>query len=607
MSDGSVTNKFSFWGRVRISTLSRMLLIMMAFTGVFFTAAFGFLYGLSQELQLNGLQLESTLNSASGVSVEMRNLTLGLANLSGWILIFLAFVPVAAGFFFIFMYATLTHKIVKPISRLEKGIVAITDSNNFSQRIEQDSSDEVGVVINRFNSLVDNLSTSFYQVNRVLENVSKGRFEDRCDSLVNGDLAILRDNLNTTIESVATTMASLEQVAKGIGSGDFSVRVDEKVKGSLRHEVDLAMQTMDSVIDEISLVMHKFNQGDFSGQVQISAPGKLNHLKTSINESLAHINTAIHDISQVVMAQAAGDLTVELPKGKFKGELHDLKNAINYSLVKINDVVNVATDVSATVSHSAREVSQGSKDLSQRVQDQAISLEQTSSTMEQMTSQLQSTTENAHQATEMALDMRQQAIHGVEVMGETIAAMKSIEESSQRISDIVSLIDSIAFQTNLLALNAAVEAARAGEHGRGFAVVAGEVRNLAQKSANAAKDIKNLIDETVERVARGSDLAQRTGTMLNQMNEAVENVAQRIQQIAGAASEQSQGVQQVNKAIAQIDSVTQQNAALVEQTNAAAESLSDQARLLQKEMSFFKKESSVGLAASKSLAVLSLG
>lgn len=592
MNQTSSSNQISFWNKIRIATLSRILLIMMVFTGVFFTSAFWFLHSIIQELSVHWqtIQPQMAQGASSTSNGSIVGLTAALDSLGSWTLVFLAFVPVAAGFFFVFMYATLSHKIVRPLSHLEKGIIAITDSNDFSQRIEQKSLDEIGIVIERFNSLINNLSTSFSQVNRVLDHVSLGHFNDRCDALVHGDLARLKDGLNSSIDSVAMTMSSLEDVARGIAKGDFSLRMNPDVQGSIRHEVDSAMQTMDQVIDEICQVMQKMNSGDFSGQIHINAPGKLDILKAAINESLTHINIAIHNISQVVSAQASGDLTVELPKGKFKGELHDLKNAINYSLIKMNDVVNMAIDVSNTVSGSAKEVSQGSNDLSQRVQAQAASLEQTSSAMEQMTSQLQHTTQNAQQATEMALNVRKQAVDGVEIMSETIDAMQSIEESSHKISEIVSLIDSIAFQTNLLALNAAVEAARAGDHGRGFAVVAGEVRNLAQKSAEAAKDIKDLIQETTDRIEKGSALAQKTGDMLNHINDSVANVAQRIEEIAKAASEQSHGIHQVNLAINQIDSVTQQNSALVEQTNAAAENLSEQADLLRKEMAFFNTQ-----------------
>jgi methyl-accepting chemotaxis protein len=394
--------------------------------------------------------------------------------------------------------------------------------------------------------------------------------------------------LNATIDSVANTMQSMEAVARGIASGDFSVRVDDKVKGQIKQQVDQAMRVMDQVVDEINSIMERVNTGDFGGQIMIDAPGRLGVLKHSINSSLAHIESAVHDISVVVSAQAGGDLTLELPQGKFKGELHDLKNAINFSLIKMKEVVSLVVDVSSSVSHSASEVSAGSNDLNRRVQDQASSLEETLVSIEHMTSQLQNTTKNAQEAREMALAVCHQATEGVDVMNATIDAMRSIEESSVKISEIVGLIDSIAFQTNLLALNAAVEAARAGEHGRGFAVVAGEVRSLSQKSADAAQSIKALIDETSARVEVGSSLAKRTGETLNTINSAISDVTQRIEQIARAASDQSLGVEQINKAIANIDSVTQQNAALVEQTSAAAESLSDQAHRLQTEVSFFK-------------------
>lgn len=590
-----VNKQMGLWNRVRISTLSYIMLIVMVFTGLFFTFAFAFLYGLIADLHTSWQSISAPLLNNPQIIPELKaskliGLTSMMENLSGWTIFFLAFVPVAAGFFLIFMYLTLITKIVRPLAKLEKGIVAITDSNDFSKPIAIHSVDEIGVVVDRFNRLTGNLSISFNKMLSVLDKVSQGYFDQRCDVVVHGDLAELRDRLNATIDSVANTMQSMEAVANGIASGDFSVRVDDKVKGQIKQQVDQAMRMMDQVVDEINSVMQRVNIGDFGGQVTIDAPGRLGVLKQAINSSLAHIESAVHDISVVVSAQAGGNLTLELPQGKFKGELHDLKNAINFSLIKMKEVVSLVVDVSSSVSHSASEVSAGSNDLNRRVQDQASSLEETLVSIEHMTSQLHHTTKNAQEAREMALAVCHQATEGVDVMNATIDAMKSIEESSVKISEIVGLIDSIAFQTNLLALNAAVEAARAGEHGRGFAVVAGEVRSLSQKSADAAQNIKALIDETSARVEIGSSLAKRTGETLNTINSAISDVTQRIEQIARAASDQSLGVEQINKAIANIDSVTQQNAALVEQTSAAAESLSDQAHRLQTEVSFFKIE-----------------
>ena len=588
-----VNESMSFWNKVRISTLSYIMLIVMVFTGVFFTFAFGFLYvlisGLTDQWQALNQIIANSATPIPGLEVsQLAVISSKMTNLGDWTIFFLAFVPVAAGFFLVFMYLTLINKIVKPLAVLEKGIVDITGSNDFSKKIPVSSIDEIGIVVDRFNGLTGNLSSSFNEMTLVLDKVSQGHFDQRCASSDNGDIARLSARLNASIESVANTMLSMEAVACGIANGDFSVRVDDKVQGSIKQQVDQAMLVMDQVVDEINSVMIGVNSGSFGGQVMIDAPGRLGVLKDSINNSLAHIETAIHGISEVVSAQSGGDLTLELPKGKFKGEMHDLKNAINFSLMKMKEVVRLVVEVSSSVSHSASEVSAGSNDLNRRVQDQAASLEQTLVSIENMTSQLQSTTKNAQEAREMVLAVCNQATEGVGVMNATIEAMKSIEESSIKISEIVGLIDSIAFQTNLLALNAAVEAARAGEHGRGFAVVASEVRSLSQKSADAAQSIKTLIDETTQRVELGSSLAHRTGETLNAINAAILNVTHRIEHIAEAASDQALGVEQINQAIANMDSSTQQNAALVEQTSAAAESLSEQAYRLQEEISFFK-------------------
>jgi methyl-accepting chemotaxis protein len=208
--------------------------------------------------------------------------------------------------------------------------------------------------------------------------------------------------------------------------------------------------------------------------------------------------------------------------------------------------------------------------------------------MHEMTSAVQANTENASKVAELAHQVQGQSNDGVQVMQQTIEAMKSIQQASNKIADIVSIIDSIAFQTNLLALNAAVEAARAGEHGRGFAVVASEVRALAGKSADAAKDIKGLIEDSVQRIDAGTKLADKSGEMLSTISESVKEVANMIEAISSASKEQTTGISQVHLAIADIDRVTQENAALVEETTAAAESLNHEANELRQNMSFFK-------------------
>ncbi|MBO1924718.1 methyl-accepting chemotaxis protein [Thiomicrorhabdus sp. 6S3-12] len=351
-------------------------------------------------------------------------------------------------------------------------------------------------------------------------------------------------------------------------------------------------------INDITRVLRHIEEGDFNYRVDVF-PGDLEELGNTINSTMTTLGGVMSSISDVMTAQAQGDLTKELPAGVFKGQVHDLKNAINFSSHKIKEVVGMTSEVSISVDTAAREVAQGSLALSGRVQQQASALEETSATMEQMNSQVQSSSSNAQEANRVSIDVQGKVEQGVGVMQQTIQAMTAIEESSHKIADIVTLIDSIAFQTNLLALNAAVEAARAGEHGRGFAVVASEVRNLAQKSAEAAKEIKTLIDETVERVSQGSTLASESGEMLNDINLSIEQVANMVSQIAQAAQEQAEGVQQVHQAISQIDSATQQNAALVEETSASAENLRHQAETLRSEMAYFDLGETQILDASK--------
>ncbi|MDY6993142.1 MAG: methyl-accepting chemotaxis protein, partial [Pseudomonadota bacterium] len=250
----------------------------------------------------------------------------------------------------------------------------------------------------------------------------------------------------------------------------------------------------------------------------------------------------------------------------------------------IAKVLNLANSVVKAIN----EIAQGSQNLSQRTQEQASALEETASSMEQMTATVGQNSERAKQANHVAIESREQTDKGVTVMSQTIDAMRTIQDSSKQIEEIVSLIDGIAFQINLLALNAAVEAARAGEHGRGFAVVAGEVRSLAQKSAEAAKDIKTLINSTVKQIENGTHLVDETGSALNSINTAIKRVGDIIAEISSASAEQRVGIEQVNKAIVSMDEVTQQNASLVEEMAAAATTMKDLAYEMKQAISFFQ-------------------
>jgi methyl-accepting chemotaxis protein len=256
---------------------------------------------------------------------------------------------------------------------------------------------------------------------------------------------------------------------------------------------------------------------------------------------------------------------------------------------KLSEVVNGVRTSADAVAHAATDLSIGNDDLSQRTQEQASALQQTAASMEQMTTTVKRNADNADRANQLAASARSQAMQGATVVQDAVAAMDEINGSSGRIAEIISVIDEIAFQTNLLALNAAVEAARAGEQGRGFAVVATEVRNLAQRSAAAAKQSKELINESVSKVKNGASLVDATGEKLQQIKESVNKVCDIIAEIAAASAEQASGISQVNHAITQMDQTTQQNAALVEEAAAASKGLQHQAHDFIAHVSFFHR------------------
>lgn len=301
----------------------------------------------------------------------------------------------------------------------------------------------------------------------------------------------------------------------------------------------------------------------------------------------------INEAVAVANAVASGDLTskIEAKTNDETGLLIKALKAMNDNLIKLVSNVRTSAD---SITTGAGEIAAGNADLSQRTEEQASSLEETAASMEELTSTVRQNAENAKQANQLAKGASEIAMKGGEVVGQVVGTMSSINDSSRKIVDIISVIDGIAFQTNILALNAAVEAARAGEQGRGFAVVAAEVRNLAQRSAAAAKEIKTLIGDSVGKVEDGTRLVDEAGKTMAEIVNAVKRVTDIMSEISAASNEQSTGIEQVNQAVMQMDEVTQQNAALVEEAAAAAESVEEQAQLLTEAVGIFKLDNSAG-------------
>jgi methyl-accepting chemotaxis protein len=339
---------------------------------------------------------------------------------------------------------------------------------------------------------------------------------------------------------------------------------------------------------EVSVVVNAAAKGDFTQR--IDEAGKSDFillLSQSINNLVGTCSNGLNEIVTVLNSLSKGDLTQTI-NGEYQGTFQQLKDDANLTVGSLKDIVQQIHDATDSISTGSKEIAAGNNNLSHRTEEQAASLEETAASMDELTATVRHNAENAKEANQLAIDASKIAERGVEVVSQVVRTMEDINDSSRKIGDIISVIDDIAFQTNILALNAAVEAARAGDQGKGFAVVATEVRNLAQRAATAAGEIKGLISDSVGKVVGGTKLVVHAGETMGEIVTSIRGVTMMMAEITNASTEQSQGIEQVNQAVGQMDEVTQQNAALVEQSAAAAEALEDQARNLMVSVSHFK-------------------
>jgi methyl-accepting chemotaxis protein len=321
--------------------------------------------------------------------------------------------------------------------------------------------------------------------------------------------------------------------------------------------------------------------------------GNLEQLTRSINQLIDGVSTTVAETMQIVQRAVEGDLNSRVKVDDKSGHFKALAVSVNSMINSMMEVVTSVTKTSHEVRLGAEEITRGTLELSRRTEEQAASLEETAASMEQMTSTVNNNADNAAHASQLAQAAREQAERGGRVVASAVAAMSEINAASKKIADIIGVIDEIAFQTNLLALNAAVEAARAGEQGRGFAVVASEVRNLASRSAGAAKEIKALIHDSVGKVNEGTRLVDESGKVLDEIVTGVKKVTDVMAEIASSSREQASGIEQVNKAVTSMDTMTQQNAALVEEDTVAAQALTAHATGLTQLIAHFRRSGSI--------------
>jgi methyl-accepting chemotaxis protein len=411
------------------------------------------------------------------------------------------------------------------------------------------------------------------------------------ERVVGGSIGVFYADPQAALERLRNLKATTQTRLK-LGGRQYDVVTTPIVSqenqrlGTVGQWIDLTEQL--KAEEEISQIVEAAASGDFSQRIaEEGKQGFFLQLAQNMNRLLQTSAEGLSEVERMLDAISCGDLTEQISRD-FSGVFGKLKDDANRTAAQLTDIIGRIKEAASTIDVASKEIASGNTDLSQRTEEQASSLEETASSMEELTATVRQNAENARQANQHAVTASGIAAKGGEVVSRVVDTMSSISESSKKIVDIIGVIDGIAFQTNILALNAAVEAARAGEQGRGFAVVASEVRNLAQRSAAAAKEIKHLITGSVEKVEEGAALVSTAGHTMEEIVTSVKRVTDIMAEVSAASAEQSTGIEQVNQAISQMDDVTQQNAALVEQAAAAAHSLEDQARDLSDLMKAFR-------------------
>lgn len=405
-----------------------------------------------------------------------------------------------------------------------------------------------------------------------------------------GSFAEIATGINELARSHIAVNQRVVDVARRYAVGDLSVDMDRlpKEQALLTEAMDTVKKNLTGISTEINMLVAGAVRGDFSRRGNVEAfEFDFRDIVASMNQLMEVSEIGLRDAARVFAALAEGDLTQKI-ENNYEGLFLELRNSANLTTENLEDLVGQIKSSTDMVYVAAREIASGNSNLSTRTEQQAANIEEAAASIEELTSTVRQSADNARTANNLAVTARDTAVRGGALVDSVVKTMTSIEDSSRRISEIIGVIDSIAFQTNILALNAAVEAARAGEQGRGFAVVAAEVRSLAQRSGTAAKEIRVLIGDASEKVTGGVKEVNAAGATMKDIVSGVVRVTDVAGEISSAAQEQSRGIEQVNQTITFIDEATQQNAALVEEASAAARSLEEQAESLSKAVAVFR-------------------
>ncbi|QBA11735.1 methyl-accepting chemotaxis protein [Xanthomonas oryzae pv. oryzae] len=489
----------------------------------------------------------------------------------------------------------ITRSLTQPLSRATRAAESIANGK-LDNDVDTQFNDETGRLLKAMSKMqlqLHNLISAQadmakrHEEGQISFRMDAGAFPGDFGSMANDTNALVASHINVKLQ----TIRLIERYAIGDLSEDMPQLPGEK--GAITAAMNQVKQNLATMNTEIKQLAQAAANGDFTARGNAEQfQFDFRVMVESLNTLMATADGNLQSLSGLLQSIAAGDLTARM-SGDFHGVFAQMRDDANATATQLAEIVNGIKQSAVSIKGAASEIASGNQDLSQRTEQQAASLEETAASMEELTSTVKQNAENARQANQLAIGAASVASQGGEIVGKVVQTMSGIEASSKKIADIISVIDGIAFQTNILALNAAVEAARAGEQGRGFAVVASEVRTLAQRSSGAAKEIKELIDDSVQRVTDGSVLVHSAGTTMGEIVASVQRVTDIMGEISAASQEQSAGIEQVNQTVTQMDETTQQNAALVEEATAAARAMEEQAQQLTEAVALFRLSNDV--------------
>lgn len=478
----------------------------------------------------------------------------------------------------------IARKISYPVNEMlaAAGKLAVGDVD---VKIDVNSKDEIGMLCQAFGVTAQNIRSSA----EIAQRVAAGDLSVQVQ--VYSDKDILGKSLQSCVNNINLLVQDVNILARAAVDGHLDIRADiTKHSGDFRIIVEGVNKTLDAVIEpiqEASTVLKEMSNGNLQLRVEGDYKGDHADIKNAMNDTLEALGSYVSEIAEVLSQMANSNLNLTI-NNEYKGDFAQIKDALNLIIQSFNEVFGDINNASDQVASGSRQVSDGSQALSQGATEQASSVEQLTVSIGEVASQTKENALNANKANELALKAKENAEQGNQHMHKMLQSMEEINESSSKISKIIKVIDEIAFQTNILALNAAVEAARAGQHGKGFAVVAEEVRNLAARSANAAKETTALIEGSVKNVEDGTKTANGTAKALEEIVVGIASAASLVGDIASASNDQATAIAQINKGIEQVAQVIQTNSATAEESAAASEELSGQADMLKDMISKFK-------------------